>query len=79
MGDTIAVNGTCVLPWGGSIPNGSSVTAYAYNVGYDYVQQCSAGSVTRTCIGGVLSNPTHWWSGAPMIYGSCVSGGECPV
>ncbi len=45
---------TCPLPWGGTIPNGSSVTAY--KVSYvEPPQTCSAVAQTRICANGTLS------------------------
>jgi len=44
---------SCPLPWGGSIPNGASVTAYAAS-SVPCGSNCS--SQTRTCSDGTLSN-----------------------
>ena len=70
---------SCTLPWGGTIPNGASVVAYSYNQGFEYAQKCFDGSMTRTCVNGILNNPNHWWTGLPMVYSSCATIGECPV
>jgi hypothetical protein len=48
------VSPTCTLPWGGTLANGSSVTAYsASSVACGSL--CSSSAQTRTCINGVLS------------------------
>ncbi len=50
--------GSCALPWGGTIPSGSSVTAYqsaytGYQSDNKYVSRCT--SESRTCTNGTLS------------------------
>jgi hypothetical protein len=57
---TITVtDGSCSLPWGGSIPNGSSVTAYSRS-SVTSPASCSSYDQTRRCTNSVLSGSyTH--------------------
>jgi len=75
---------TCTLPWGGSIANGASVTAYSTNSS----SNCAGSSQTRTCSNGTLSGSYQYASCSapcnqvlcpnPYCVNACVlSGGSC--
>ena len=49
---------TCNLPWGGTIPNGNSVTAWRNVCGSS--STATTNSITRTCSNGVLSGSTSY-------------------
>jgi hypothetical protein len=61
----------CNLPWGGTIDNGSSVTAYL-NSSVAYGSACA--SETRTCSNGTLSGS---YTNQSCSVGTCVSNGSC--
>jgi|GEM_PF-3904328 len=56
----LMANGDCVLPWGGTLTDGSSVNAYA-DSSRSCSQSCSGSNrITRTCTAGVLSGSTSY-------------------
>lgn len=63
----------CSLPWGGTIPSGSSVTAYTSTCG-----PCDANSETRNCFDGTLSGsyqyPSCTITSPPPTPPGCVAG-----
>ena len=60
----------CSLPWGGSITNGQSVTAYSVQTAVA-PNECVDSSITRTCNNGTLSGDSSYQ------YGSCTDQNEC--
>ena len=65
--ETCVSSGACTLPWGGSIANGKTVTAYQAATNAD----CAALAQTRTCSQGELNGS--------YTYSTCVSPQACPT
>ncbi len=60
---------SCTLPWGGTLANGSSVTAYQSPTAISPIT-CSSISETRTCTNGTLSG-SYTNQSCTVVYPSC--------